>query len=1143
MRKQFGVSIVVAFLAIGLFAGSVHAAPSTWHVRTDGNDTTCDGTADAATGAPGGHCAFATVQKAVTTAADGDTITVHAGIFTEQVNITKSLTLTGAGAANTKIQAPATLTTDADGKKNIVEFRGAITDTMSGFTVLGPGPSGCGSIDTGIAILGGATLNVSATNITSLRDNPFSGCQNGEGIRAGTPRYAGTPQVGHLTATNLTITDFQKNAVIFAGTGTTGSISDSILTGAGATPTIAQNGVEILDGAVATANHNTISGFECNAAPCGSDPLTQDYATGFLISGAGAGTTITNNTISNCDVGVYSSGAGTTVTGNTLTGNRFEGMFFDQGTATATGNSITGGNVGVEVIAFAASDGTTGNTQVTFSNNLVTGATGAGIKIQDKDNTDAFTPTISGTNNNISGNAVGVNNTTTGAINFASNFWGSANGPANLSNTYGVGSQGNAVQGNVTFVPWLSTISGSPGSFTGTAFAPVTTTSPVGQYSSIQAGVTASDPGGTVNVAAGTYTEQVTIPKRLILTGAGAATTTIKAPGVLANDAFGNKTIVEFTGGITDTMSGFTVSGPGPSSCGSIDTGIIITGGANLTLSGTTIASIRDQPFSGCQNGEGIRVGSTHAGGNSTGTLTATGITVQDYQKNGITIKGGGTTATVSGSTVTGAGATTAIAQNGIQVSADAVATLTNNTISGNECNVAVCGPNPLTDTQSTGILLFDPAAGLTIQGNTVTGNDIGIYNYVPANSGTALSKVSGNKKTSAHDSGPIRNVAGTGSPTKITGNTLTNNRYEGIFLDQGNATVTNNTVTGGNISVEAASFGGNDGNSQGALTGNTFSGATVAAIQLQDDTTTDAFIPIVNGSSNQISGAAGVNNTTTGKVDLTKNWWGQNTGPTNASNVGGTGASVTANVTFSPWCNVSACTDFYGIPTKLVFTTQPAGASAGTAFTTQPAVTAQDPNGFLGFNFGAGVTVAIGTNPSAGVLSGTVTVNATHGVVTFAGLAIDKPGTGYTLTASATGLTQGTSAAFTVSSIATLSVPTIVSVNPPNGGTAGLQYITITGTNFVAGDTVTFGTTASPDVKIVSSTQIQAQLPAHAAGKVDVKVANANGQGTTLANGFEYDPSGTTGARPAGNGVTITGNPNNVPTPRPNNEPPPPPR
>jgi hypothetical protein len=77
--------------------------------------------------------------------------------------------------------------------------------------------------------------------------------------------------------------------------------------------------------------------------------------------------------------------------------------------------------------------------------------------------------------------------------------------------------------------------------------------------------------------------------------------------------------------------------------------------------------------------------------------------------------------------------------------------------------------------------------------------------------------------------------------------------------------------------------------------------------------------------------------------------------------------------------------------------------------------VTARDPFGNRATGFTGQVTVAIGTNPSGGTLSGTLQVNAVAGVATFSNLSINLAGTGYTLTASATGLTGATSNAFNV--------------------------------------------------------------------------------------------------------------------------------
>ena len=103
------------------------------------------------------------------------------------------------------------------------------------------------------------------------------------------------------------------------------------------------------------------------------------------------------------------------------------------------------------------------------------------------------------------------------------------------------------------------------------------------------------------------------------------------------------------------------------------------------------------------------------------------------------------------------------------------------------------------------------------------------------------------------------------------------------------------------------------------------------------------------------------------------------------------------------------------GGATHLVFTAQPSNSVAGAAITPAVQVSAFDAAGNLDPLFLGPVTIAIGTNPGAGTLSGTTTLVPTTGIAQFANLSIDKTGVGYTLTASAAGLSGATSAAFDV--------------------------------------------------------------------------------------------------------------------------------
>jgi hypothetical protein len=101
-----------------------------------------------------------------------------------------------------------------------------------------------------------------------------------------------------------------------------------------------------------------------------------------------------------------------------------------------------------------------------------------------------------------------------------------------------------------------------------------------------------------------------------------------------------------------------------------------------------------------------------------------------------------------------------------------------------------------------------------------------------------------------------------------------------------------------------------------------------------------------------------------------------------------------------------------------LLFLQQPTDTAAGQ--TISPVVTVEivDPFGNVVTSENSdAVTLSIGTNPSGGTLSGTLTVTVVNGVATFSDLSIDLIGDGYTLHATTTGLTDADSGGFCITS------------------------------------------------------------------------------------------------------------------------------
>ncbi|HEX5165757.1 MAG TPA: IPT/TIG domain-containing protein, partial [Thermomicrobiales bacterium] len=86
------------------------------------------------------------------------------------------------------------------------------------------------------------------------------------------------------------------------------------------------------------------------------------------------------------------------------------------------------------------------------------------------------------------------------------------------------------------------------------------------------------------------------------------------------------------------------------------------------------------------------------------------------------------------------------------------------------------------------------------------------------------------------------------------------------------------------------------------------------------------------------------------------------------------------------------------------------------------------------------------------------------------------------------------------------VTAPTVVSVTPDTGPATGGSGVTIVGTGFSAGATVSFGGVAAASVIVVSGTEITAVTPEHPAGTVDVTVTNTDDATGALPGGFTYE-------------------------------------
>lgn len=190
----------------------------------------------------------------------------------------------------------------------------------------------------------------------------------------------------------------------------------------------------------------------------------------------------------------------------------------------------------------------------------------------------------------------------------------------------------------------------------------------------------------------------------------------------------------------------------------------------------------------------------------------------------------------------------------------------------------------------------------------------------------------------------------------------------------------------------------------------------------------------------------------------------------------GGAGSSLVP-------AGATAAADEYGLGAVITF------APATPEVTSVSPTTGPESGGtaitITGKYFQDGVNVTIGGNPATDVvITSTTTLTATTpaGAPGPQDIVVSLGESGDT----GTGLFTYTAAA-----------PTVSGISPTSGPAAGGTSVTITGTGFVSGATVTIGGAAATGVVVNSATSITATTPAGTAGAKNVAVTTVGGTGT----------------------------------------------
>lgn len=214
--------------------------------------------------------------------------------------------------------------------------------------------------------------------------------------------------------------------------------------------------------------------------------------------------------------------------------------------------------------------------------------------------------------------------------------------------------------------------------------------------------------GDTLVLAAGTYDigAGIVIDKDITFEGAGEGATILNATAnPAAQDSISTnhgKYPIIFVNNAKVAFSNLTVQTTGIEYPNPVD-GITVSGAdADITLSNVAVKEIKDTEYWGMQSGRGITV---RDGANA----IITDCTFESFNKNAIHIYGEGSTATITGCTITGNAAEDGAAQNGVVFQDKATGTVEN------------CNFKDIKHAESTSILIYGEGSAATVTGCTYT--------------------------------------------------------------------------------------------------------------------------------------------------------------------------------------------------------------------------------------------------------------------------------------------------------------------------------------------------------------------------------------------------------------------------------------